>query len=400
MNTSSTPLTWLTLALKDWQRRPLRTSVTAAGVAIAIAALWSLLSFQQGYSDGMRGELDRLGAHILVVPKGCPYDAASIALHGASWPCYLKEDYLQQVRAARGVGTAAPVFMNAIYGQAGQQNIYVGVDNNILALKRGWAMRGNFPVHDHDLLIGAAVADRLHWHLGQQVSLPGVTGQQGTVAGVLNTAQGADDTFIYMRLAEAQRIFHHEHELTHVLVRLNDPNDLDETVNQLRGCGAGLSMNVVPLAHLFQTIQGLVNATRLLLGCIALIALLVAGAGVSNAILMTVVERTREIGIMRALGASRGDIFRLFWLQTLQVCLVGGGAGIALAFLGARVEEAWLRARLPFAPTDTLIHWHWPIAAGCLACALLLGSAAGLLPAWRAAGLSPAMAMRSRGGGV
>ena len=397
---NSTPLTWPALACKDWQRRPLRTSITAAGVAIAIAALWSLLSFQQGYSDGMRGELDRLGAHILVVPKGCPYDAASIALHGASWPCYLKQEYLQQVRATPGVGTAAPVFMNAIYGQAGQQNIYVGVDNNILALKRGWVMQGHFPVHNNDLLIGGAVADRLKWHLGQEVALPGVAGQHGTVAGILNTAQGADDTFIYMPLADAQRIFHHPHELTHVLVRLKDPNDLDETVNQLRGCGAGLSMNVVPLAHLFQTIQGLVNSTRLLLGCIALIALLVAGAGVSNAILMTVVERTREIGIMRAVGASRGDIFRIFWLQTLQVCLVGGTCGIAFAFLAARVEESWLRARLPFAPTDTLIHWQWPIAALCLGCALLLGSMAGLLPAWRAASLSPATAMRTRGGGV
>ncbi|MHB8523111.1 MAG: ABC transporter permease, partial [Limisphaerales bacterium] len=83
-------MTWLALSLKDWQRRPLRNGVTAAGVAIAVAALFSLLAFQRGYQDGLAHELDRLGAQVLVVPKGCPYDAASIALHGASWPCYLK----------------------------------------------------------------------------------------------------------------------------------------------------------------------------------------------------------------------------------------------------------------------------------------------------------------------
>src|SRR5262249_29734381 len=108
-------MTWAKLSLKEWQRRPLRTTVTAGGVAIAMAALFSLLAFQRGYREGVHNELDRLGAHVLVVPKGCPYDAASMALHGASWPCYLKERYLDEVRAVPGVATAAPVFMTAVY---------------------------------------------------------------------------------------------------------------------------------------------------------------------------------------------------------------------------------------------------------------------------------------------
>ena len=74
-------------------------------------------------------------------------------------------------------------------------------------------------------------------------------------------------------------MFHHTNELTHILVRLADPDALDHVVTQLRGCDAGLAMNVVPLAHLFHTIQSLVNSTRLLLGCIALVALLRRGRG-------------------------------------------------------------------------------------------------------------------------
>src|SRR5438034_1430644 len=108
-------MTWLRLAIKNAGRRKARTLVTMLGVAIAVAALFSLLAFQRGYQAGMQGELDRLGAHVLVVPKGCPYDAASIALHGASWPCYLKAAYVTQVRHTEGVETAAPVFMNAVY---------------------------------------------------------------------------------------------------------------------------------------------------------------------------------------------------------------------------------------------------------------------------------------------
>jgi putative ABC transport system permease protein len=387
-------MTWTQLSLKEWQRRPLRTGVTTAGVAIAIAALFSLLAFQRGYRDGVRHELDRLGAHVLVVPKGCPYDAASIALHGASWPCYLKERYLDEVRAVTSVATAAPVFMTAVYDAGGTQAVYVGAETNILALKRGWRIEGRFPGRNGDLLAGSEAARRYGWRIGERVRLPGLRDRHGIVTGILAPTQSADDTFVHLRLTDAQRWFNHTNELTHILVRLADPDDLDNAVAQLRGCDAGLAMNVVPLAHVFHTIRSLVNSTRLLLGCIALVALLVAGAGVSNTILMAVAERRRDIGVLRAVGASRGDIFRLVWLETIQVCLGGAIAGVAIAFLASRTVEAWVRSKLPFAPTEALIRWEWWIVASCLACAVALGSLAGFLPAWRAARVPPMTAIR------
>ncbi len=390
-------MNWLSLSFKDWQRRPLRMALTTAGVAIAVAALWSLLAFQQGYRDGMQGELDRLGAHVLVVPKGCPYDAASIALHGASWPCYLQENYLKQVRAVDGVATAAPVFMNALYDEAGAQIVYNGVEPNLLTLKRGWHINGEFPRRRGEVMLGSEVAARMNARVGQNIVLPSLKAR-GTVCGILATTPGADDGFLFVPLADAQRLFGRPRELTHILVRLSDPDKMEGVVAQLRGCDAGLSMNVVPLTHLFHTIQNLVNSTRLMLGCITLVALLIAGAGVSNAILMAISERTREIGVMRAVGASRGDIFRLFWLETMQVCLLGSVLGVALAFAASRGVENWLRARLPFAPSGALIGWHWWTVEICFVCALILGSVVGLLPAWRAASLSPMNAMRRDGG--
>ena len=387
-------MTWLQLSLKEWQRRPLRTSVTAAGVAIAVAAFYSLLAFQRGYRDGLSHELDRLGAQVLLAPKGCPYDAASMALHGASWPCYLKERYLDEVRAVPGVATAAPVFMSAVYEGTQDPAVYVGVEKNMLVLKPSWRLAGSFPEREGAVLVGAETARRHGWQIGQVVTLPGLHGETGTVAGILAPTQGAEDAFIYLGLADAQRRFHRPSELTHILVRLANPNDLDRVVAQLRGCDAGLAMNVVPLAHVFHTIQSLVNSTRLLLGCVAMVAFLAAGAGVSNTILIAVAERTRELGVMRALGASPGDIFRLVWLETVQVCLSGAVAGVTVAFFAARGVEAWVRGRLPFAPADALIHWDWLFAAACLLCAVALGSLAGFLPAWRAARVAPMTAIR------
>src|SRR5450631_2614544 len=131
-------MTWLQLAMKNAGRRKVRNLVTILGVAIAVAAVFSLVSFQRGYQNGMQGELERLGAHVLVVPKGCPYDAASIALHGASWPCYLKMSYLATVAATPHVAVAAPVLMSAIYLPSSEQVVYCGIESNILQLKRAW----------------------------------------------------------------------------------------------------------------------------------------------------------------------------------------------------------------------------------------------------------------------
>src|SRR5215510_1540915 len=170
-------MNWIRLSLNEWMRRPLRTSVTALGIAIAVATCYSLLAFHRGYSDGVRNELDRLGAHILLVPKGCPYDAASLALHGGSWPCYLKEKYLVEVQTVPGVKVAAAVFMAAIYETNGTQAVYLGVRSNILALRPGWQIKGKFPEGEGSLLIGAEIARRRGWAVGQQVELPGLSGQ-------------------------------------------------------------------------------------------------------------------------------------------------------------------------------------------------------------------------------
>ena len=385
---------WLLFSLHEWGRRPLRTTVTVVGVALAVAAVFGLLAFHDGYRDAMRNEVDRLGAHVLVVPKGCPYDATSIALHGANWPCYLKESYFTEVSRTPGIASAAPAFMAAMTSNDGAQVVYVGIDERMLKHKPGWKLEGEFPKATGEILAGAETARQRQWKVGERVTLPELPRISATVSGVIGPTHGADDTFIYTRLEDAQEWFQRPEQLTHILVRLDDPNLLEHAVTALRGCDAGMDMNIVPLAHLFRTIRSLMNSTRVLLGCVALIGLLVAMAGVSNAMLMSISERQGEFGVMRAIGASRGDVFKLVCLEATQMCLAGGLTGVLLAFVCSRQIETWLRSRLPFSPSDALIHWDWKIALGCIGGAALLGAVAALLPASRAARLSPVLAMR------
>lgn len=370
--------------------------ITAVGVAVAVAALFSLLTFARGYQAGIRSELDRLGAHVLLAPKGCPYDAASMALHGASWPCYLKQAYLEEVARIQGVAAAAPVFMAATHDKNSTASVYLGVQSNVLALKTGWRITGSFPSAAGEGLVGAELQKRHGWKVGEEISLPGLPGPKATVRGILAPTHSSEDAFCYLQLADAQRRFGHPNELTHILIRLTDPNEMDQVVARLRGCDAGLEMNVVPLAHVFRTIQSVVNSTQFLLASVALVALFIAGSGVSNAVMMSVSERTREIGVMRALGASQKDVVCLIWMDALQVCAVGAAAGLLVARVAAPLVESWARSKLPFAPSEALVGWDWPLAGLSLGLAILVGTLASFLPAWRAARLPPMVAIRSK----
>lgn len=393
-------VSYLSLIRAGLSRRKLRNVVTATGVAVATAMLFSLVSFERGYQSGLKSEMDKLGAHLLVVPKGCPYDAASIALHGASWPCYLKSAYVKTVRETRNVAEAAPIFMSAVYdARTGAQTVYCGVEKDLLGVKRSWRIEGRFP-SSGELLVGSEAARSKNWRVGQSVSLPGLPERRARISGVLAPTQGADDLFLFMPLADAQVIFKRPSQLTHMLVRLEAPERMQQVVDDIRGCEAGLDMNVVPLAHLFHTIENLVQGTRLLLGCVALVAVLAAGAGLSNTVLMAVSERTREIGVLRAVGASAGNVFVLIAAETVALCLTGAFVGLCLAAGGSQVVETWLRARLPFAPNTPFVQPELASVAACLAGAAILGTLSALLPAWRAARLSPVEAIRTAGGGA
>src|SRR5665647_3779109 len=99
----------LSFAVKNLQRRKGRTLLTIAGVAIAVAILSTLLSFSAGYERELTREMDSLGFHLLAVPKGCPYEATTLILHGGVIPKYLTNEDLVRAQATAGVVIAAPM---------------------------------------------------------------------------------------------------------------------------------------------------------------------------------------------------------------------------------------------------------------------------------------------------
>ena len=400
---------YLALALKNLARRPMRTALTLLGIAVATAMLYSLLEFQHGYEAGINKEVSQLGAHIMVVPKGCPYEAATIILHGGKWPRYLEEDCYRQIAGTAGVSLATPLLMDAVVDSVkNTTTILLGITPSYGALRPSWQINGGRFSGEatNEVILGSALAAQ--WHLQPGARFPLRQDADGRLAGkldadlhvvgVLARTNTQDDSCVFMPLATLQRLSNLPHKIVVVLVRTQrlDASSITAVAQRLRDLGG--NMSIFPLSDLLSNADQLLQLTHVFVLTIILVAVIIGVVGVLNTILMTVFERTREIGMMKALGASPANIFLLIWLETLLHCVGGGVVGILLALLCAHGAEWGLRQLLSTAfaqlPDSQLIGVSSPHIVLCLGLAVGLGLLAGWYPAWRASTVKPLEAIR------
>ena len=171
---------------------------------------------------------------------------------------------------------------------------------------------------------------------------------------------------------------------------------MERTTQALRELGG--NMNIFPLSELLSNASQLMQVTKVFVLAIVLVAIAIGAVGVLNTILMTVFERTKEIGMMKAIGASPKDIFALIWTETVLLCTAGGLFGIGIAVTSARGIEWFLRKAMAsqFAqlPDTTLIGVSSGVILLCVSLSIGLGVLAGFYPAWRASTVKPIEAIR------
>jgi putative ABC transport system permease protein len=374
------------IAATNLLRRPARTIFTMLGIALAIAILTALWGVGQGYQDSLQSDVDKLGFHVLVTAKGCPYEAATLLMKGGGGLRYMEQDVVDQIISDPAVERAAPQLMAVEYNPSKQGfDYYVGVDSATWEMRPWMKFKegGWFTQPDAmEAVMGYEAAELDQRRVGDEILMK--DGTTIKVVGVLERIGSQDDGTTFMPLATVQRLFHQPNKLSGIGIKLKDIRELpafEERMFNLPGT------QVVSMAAVKGTIMGLVSSAQVMLLAIAAIALIVAIFGVANSIAMSVLERTGEIGILRSLGAGAGDIFLLVVFESVLLAIIGGIVGVLLTLGGSSLVESLARSALAYSPTGSLINITPEMIAYALLGGALVGLLAGAFPAWRASRL-------------
>ena len=413
-------MTYSAFAWKNLVRRPVRTALTAGGVALAVAVAVSLGGFNLGYRQAIAGSIEQLGFQVMVMAKGCPYEAATMMLKGGTGLLYLPEDAHAQIRTDPDIEAITPIFIGIAEKQgyaldgtpaASSFTILSGVDAGSFRSMKPWLKLKQGPGYDggrwfaadatNEIVMGYEVAQYEQRKVGDTFYASIVPNGKVspelhafTVVGVLERTGAQDDGTVFLPLHVAQKMFGREGELTIIGIKLKEFNGI--RMREFEGRWLKIpEVQVVSLEQVKGALVSLVGTAQTMVAAVAVIAILVAVIGVINAILMSVHERTGEIGVLKAVGADRAQIFRLVWLETLLVSLAGAVPGSLLAAGGARLTDAALRNLLNIGVTQPLVRITPGLLGAAIGGAVVLGLVAGIWPAGRAASLRPVEAIRS-----
>lgn len=381
----------LRLALRNLLRRPLRLGLTVSGVALGAAVWLGLMGLGDGYQRGLRTELNRTGVQLMLVPLGCPYDAAARVLKGRTLEMSLPASALDAVRSDPAVAVAAPMLIAAVPRPSeNRTDLWVGLDEAARSLKPWWRAREgrDWFTSDNGVILGSEAGVIELRSPGDALHSPELA-RTFTVEGILERSGTSDDSLFFLPLATAQKLFTQEGRLTAVAVRLHDPAQLRAVVERLQQIPGA---QVVTMTEMMGTFLRLLGTVRTLLLALTTVACAVGMLGVLNTLLAAVVERTPELCLLRAIGASRLQIMGLVGGEALLLAVAGASVGVVLILFGGHGVEALVKPFLPLAPAEALMQIRPARLAQCLGASLVGALLAAAYPAWCAGRLAPALA--------
>ncbi|GAA3442493.1 ABC transporter permease [Planomonospora venezuelensis] len=411
------PLEILRFALRGLAANKLRSFLTTLGILIGVAAVILLVAFGEGASQSIQQSIQRLGANTLTVSASFAGGGGGFGGGGGvrqSGPrTQARQLTLEDARAladpeqAPSVKSVSPVVTansSAAVHEGASHTIsqLVGTYPSYFEATNKPVETGTYFVNDDVLaarkvmVIGKTVAEALFGAVspvGRQVSVSGVP---FTVVGVLKESgssgmQDADDVAV-VPLPAVQQSLTGFGPLGSIIVQATGAETADSAqaevtaiLDQRHGITptGTADYRILNQAALQETVSSTIGVFTTLLGAVAAISLLVGGIGITNIMLVTVTERTREIGIRKAIGAPRGAILGQFLVESTVLSLVGGLSGLAVAFAGTRFTIAGIEPVL--VPSSIVLALGVSVGIG-----LFFGS----YPANRAAKLRPIQALR------
>jgi len=372
----------LTIVLKNLTGRKTRTLLTVLGIAIGVTMIVTLGAMGEGLRNGYLAMFSGSGADLILMQQGA-YDVTNSSVD---------EAVIHQVAAIPDARTATGMIVGNVTAPGAPYFFVFGYDTKEFAIQRfklvagqplGAARQGS---SSREILIGGQAAQSLKLKVGDMLPLTGGTFR---VVGIYETGSGFEDAASVVSLADAQQLLQKPRTVSAVQIKLRDPRQLPEVRARIERQFPRLSVSQSSQAANQQQLVGLIQG----LGWgMALLAVIIGGVGMTNTVMMSVFERTREIGTLRALGWSRRRVLIMVLGESVALGVIGGLIGCAVGAaligpLGQTPALSFLQGRLT-----------WPLLLQGMLTAIVLGAAGGVYPARWASQLLPVEALRYEGG--
>ena len=426
------------MAIRNLWKRKVRTILTVLGVVIGTASIVVMVSIGIGMNKGFAEQLESWGSLqvINVYPGGgMVYDEATGNMKQEAKETELDAKAVEEFKQMAHVETASPVIQEYLYFSVGK---YVA-DANVMGIEPGamealgykveegrplaegdtkslvfgggvefydpklsWEMRYTTEPPEIDIL-NEKIEVSYDWNFGTRYADKSIKAIKMDAVGK-TSADGSDSWSVFMPIKELEKIQkarqewekeqygnnsnrNQSKEYSEVLVKVDEMENVQEVQQQIKDMGFRASS----LTDQLESMQETTKMLRLVLGAIGAISMLVAAISITNTMVMSIYERTKEIGVMKVIGASLADIKRLFLTEAAFIGFLGGIVGILFSYLLSFIIN------MVVAGQDSTLQSSIPIwlALGAVAFATAVGIVAGYVPANRAMKLSALTAIKT-----
>ena len=395
----------LLLALREIRRNLLRSFLTVLGIVIGVAAVITMVTLGNGATQMVSDQISSLGSNLLVLRPG---QRMGPGRDTAGSPNFKKSD-LEAIRTqVNGLEVVAPVAGSAATLVAGNNNWSATINGttNDYLFAGNWKIGAGRAFQDDEeragkavCIIGATVRRELFGSrnpLGDEIRVKTFSCQVvGLLAAKGQGAMGMDqDDIVLMPLATVQRRLTGNPDVPTALISLKDNAEPSAVMAQIRSLlrerrkladNEADNFTVMDTKQIAETLSGTIRTMTGLLGAVAAVSLLVGGIGIMNIMLVSVTERTREIGIRLAIGALEHEVLLQFLIEAVVLSAFGGLVGMVLAFVACFGLSSLLGMPFLFNPGINLLAFGFSAAIGVIF---------GFVPARRAAQLDPIVALR------
>ena len=393
------------LAINAILRNLLRSFLTVLGIVIGVGAVITMVTLGNGATQMVSEQISSLGSNLLIMRRGMRMGPGR---DSAGSPAFKKEDADAIKNQINNLQDVAPVVGKTLTLVAGNNNWSSTINGttNAYLVVGNWTLASGRAFSDDEeragksvCIIGQTVRKELFGNrnpLGDQIRIKNFVCQ---VVGLLRSkgqgAMGMDqDDVVIMPLKTVQRRLTGNLDVSTVLISLKDNAIPANAINQIRGLmrerrklaeSEPDNFNVMDTKQIAEALSGTVRTMTGLLGAVAAVSLVVGGIGIMNIMLVSVTERTREIGIRLAIGALENEVLLQFLIEAVVLSALGGLMGVVLAFFVCWGLSSIMHMPFLFNPGINLLAFAFSAAIGVVF---------GYAPARRAAQLDPIVALR------